>query len=72
MTIHINMKEKALIRKGEVVRPTCWDTLIPYVNYLEGRGHGQMAQQVLERVFKGERVITKMIENAQRHGCVEC
>ena len=68
--IHINHKEKALVdgNTGEIVRPHCWDTLIPYVNYLEGRAHGSYAQSILKQVMSGEKVISKMIEQAQKHG----
>ena len=66
--IHLNYKEKALVNSatGEIVRPGCWDTLAPYISYLETRSHSRMAQDVLEKVFVGEKFITKMIENAQK------
>lgn len=68
MTILINLKEKMLIdsETGDVVRPSCWETLIPYHSYLCGRNHAAMAQNVLRQVFSGERFITKMIDNYQR------
>lgn len=71
--IHVNEKEKALVdgNTGEVIRPTCWDTLVPYVSYLKSRGHQQMAQDVLKQVMDGERVITKMIACAQKHDLIK-
>ena len=67
--IHINAKERALVNSetGEVIRPSCYDTLVQYISYLEGRSHPRMAQDVLNRVFEGERVISKMVENSQKH-----
>lgn len=66
--ILINLKEKALVNSetGDVIRPTCWDSLVPYHAYLVGRGHPGPAQSMLEKVFAGEKVITKMIELAQK------
>lgn len=66
--IRINLKEKALVNSetGDIVRPTCWDTLIPYHSYLVGRGHPGPAQSILEKVFDGEKVISKMTENYQK------
>jgi hypothetical protein len=32
-----------------------------------GRGHKAAAQSLLEDVFRGEKVITKMIEKHQKH-----
>jgi len=68
--IHINQKEKALVdsETGMIVRPSCFDTLIQYHSYLIGRGHPVPAQSLLKQVFNGEKVITKMIENSQKHG----
>ena len=66
--ILINIKEKALVdsETGDIVRPTCWDSLIPYYSYLVNRSHPGPAQSMLEKVFAGEKVITKMIENHQK------
>lgn len=67
--IKINLKEKALINcdTAEVLRPHCWDSLIPYHSYLVGRRRFLAAASLLEEVFKGEKVISKMIENSQKH-----
>ncbi len=67
--IHINLKEKCLVNSenGDIVRPTCWDHLAPYHSMLCGRGHKAAAQSLLEDVFRGEKVITKMIEKHQKH-----
>lgn len=66
--ILINLKEKALVNSetGDIVRPTCWDSLIPYHSYLMSKGHPGPAQSMLEKVFTGEKVITKMIELSQK------
>ncbi len=68
--IHVNMTERALVdsKTGAVYRPQCWDALVVYYSYLCSKGHEAMAQQILERVCDGEKVITKMIENMQKHG----
>ena len=69
MTIHINIKEQVLVdgSNGEILRVSCWNDLAPYHAYLKSRGHHQSAQLLLDNVFKGEKVITKMVENAQKH-----
>lgn len=66
--IVINLKEKALVDTdtGDIVRPNCWDDLIPYVSYVKNRGHPQLAQSILEEVFKGEKIITKMVTASQK------
>lgn len=67
--IHINTKEKVLVdsETGEIIRPSCYDYLVQYHAYLRSRNHHSAAQAVLAEVFKGEKVITKMIENSQKH-----
>jgi hypothetical protein len=67
--IHINRKEKALVNSenGDIIRPTCWDDLLSYHHYLIGRDKSNAAQILLQRVFAGERVISKMVEQAQKH-----
>ncbi len=68
MTILVNQKERALIdsETGIIVRPACFDTLVPYHSYLVGRGHSTMANEVLKRVFDGEKFISKLIDNYQK------
>lgn len=67
--ILINNKEKALVDSltGDVFRPSCFDTLAMYYSYLEGKGHYYPAQRILHEVIKGEKFISKMIDNAQKH-----
>ena len=67
--ILINLKERALVDSvtGDIMRPSCWDSLIPYHSYLVCKNHPGPAQALLQRVFDGEKAITKMIENTQRH-----
>lgn len=71
--IHVNIKERALVNSetGEIVRPTCWDDLIAYHLYLISRKHGQAAQSILQEVFRGERVISKMITASQKRGLTQ-
>lgn len=68
--IHLNNKEKALVHSetGEIVRPRCYDDLSAYHSYLVGRKHYQAAQSMLQEVFKGEKVISKMIAASQKRG----
>lgn len=63
MTILIDTKNKALVelKTGEVVYPSCFDDLIAYHAYLVGGKHPKQACQALKDVFKGEKVISKMI-----------
>lgn len=66
--IKINMKERALVncKTAELCYPSCFDTLAVYHSYLIGRGRVEEADELLKKVFKGEKVISKMIENAQK------
>lgn len=68
--IHINQKEKALVdsETGQLLRPTCFMDLIAYHSYLIGKKKFAAAQGVLQDVFKGEMVISKMIANVRKHG----
>lgn len=70
MRILINEKEKALVDgdTGEIMRPNCWFDLIPYIRYVEGRGHPAKAQELLQAVFRGDKIITRMIEASQKRG----
>lgn len=69
MTILINEKEKALVNSedGDIVRPTCWDQLHGYYNYLKTSGKPAQAQTVLDDVYKGELVMTQMVDYYQRN-----
>jgi hypothetical protein len=66
--ILINVKEKALIhnKTGVIVRPTCFDTLMAHDSYLRGKKQCTEADELLLKVFKGEKVISKMIEESQK------
>jgi hypothetical protein len=65
--IKINHKEKALVncKTGEILHPSCFDDLSLLHNYMVQDGNASGADELLERVFKGEKVITNMIEEAQ-------
>ncbi len=65
--IHINLKEKALVRSkdGEVIRPSCWYDLISYHSYLIDTSEEKEAKELLKKVFKGEKVISDMIRKNQ-------
>ncbi len=66
MRILIDTKNKALVESntGEAVYPSCFDDLIAYHAYLVAGKHPKQACQVLKDVFKGEKVVSKMIEVA--------
>ena len=65
--IKINFEEKALVncKTAQILRPSCFDTLSVYHSYLQQKGLHEQADQLLKDVFKGEKVISKMIEKAQ-------
>ena len=64
MCILIDTKHKALVdsKTGKKVYPSCFDDLIAYHSYLLGSKHPKQACQALEDVFKGEKLISKMIK----------
>lgn len=66
--IKINLEEKALVntKSGKIVRPSCFDTLAAYHSYLLSSRKYEEADDILKKVFKGEKVISKMIERAQK------
>lgn len=66
--IKVNYKEKALVdcKTGGIVRPSCFDTLLAHDSYLRGKKHIEQADAILRKVFKGEKVISDMIEHAQK------
>ena len=70
--IKINETEKALIngKTGELFRPSCFDILVPYHSYLKGRGQHDKADELLREVFRGEKVISNMIDQTQKHNVV--
>jgi hypothetical protein len=62
----LNTKEKCIVStKGEIMRPSCIEDVISLHAYYLGCGEKDEAQHLLKRVFKGEKVITKMIQNMQ-------
>jgi hypothetical protein len=62
----LNTKEKCIVStKGEIMRPSCIDDVIALHAYYLGCGEKDDAQHLLRRVFKGEKVITKMIQGMQ-------
>lgn len=62
--IFVNLKEKCLVDSltGNIYRPECWETLSAYYAYLVEKGHSDYAQHILQKVIKGEKYISKMIE----------
>lgn len=68
--ILINEKEQALVDSttGNIMRPECFQTLVAYHSYVVSKGHNESAQRMLQEVFNGTKYISKMIENAQKHG----
>ena len=65
--IEINREGKGLVNTetGEIQRPDCFDTLVLYHAYLLTKGYQDRADEILRRVFKGEKVISDMIKQAQ-------
>ena len=68
MCILIDPKNKALIdsKTQTKVFPACFDDLVQYHAYLLTGKHPKMAQQCLKDVFKGERVITGIVEGVKQ------
>jgi len=66
--IHLNVKEKCLVCSitGEILRPECINDLIAYHAYLK-KDDELVAQSILQDVFNGEKVITKMIEHHHKN-----
>jgi hypothetical protein len=67
--IKINLEEKALVntKTAQILRPSCFDTLAVYHAYLISTNEHASADDLLKKVFKGEKVITDMINQAQLH-----
>lgn len=63
----INVKEQCLVdtKTGDIIRPSCWSDLAGLYSYLVGSGRQAQADEMIKEVFKGEKVITKMIESYQ-------
>ena len=61
---HINLKEQCLIdgKTGEILRPSCFSDLSALYSYMVSAGEQTQADEMIKEVFKGEKVITKMIE----------
>lgn len=68
MTYAINEEHKAIVsgKTGKMCYPSCFADLTLYHAYLTGKGQEDKAQNLLKEVFKGERVIAKMIKNLHR------
>jgi len=67
--IKINLEEKALVntKTAQILRPSCFDTLAVYHAYLIATREHHEADELLKKVFKGEKVISDMIAKAQLH-----
>lgn len=64
----LNIKELGVVNgdTGEIIRPSCISDLIQYHTYLVEKGHPTFAQNLLRDVFNGEKVISKMKNNAYK------
>lgn len=71
--IKVNHKEKALIdvKTGDIVRPSCFDTLMIHDSYLRSKKNHIEADSILKKVFKGEKIISDMIADAQKLNLVK-
>ena len=70
MTILINHVEKCLIntKTGDIIRNiSCWEDLVAYCTYLISKNREKEVQCILKRVFKGDKVISKMITDTRGH-----
>lgn len=68
MTYFINQKEKCIVnaKNGDIIRPSCFDDLVLYHNYLLSTSGEKHATQILKRVVQGEKVISDMIAYLQK------
>lgn len=68
MCVILNTKEKALVDSitGDILRPSCFDDLVAYHSYLIGIGKSKEAKTLLKDVFKGEKIISNMVEALQK------
>lgn len=51
---------------GESYHINCYEDLKPYYAYISGKRGHETAQKMLENVFKGEKVMSELIERTQR------
>lgn len=70
MTYVLDNETKSIVHTGtgERMSPTCFDDLRAYCAYISGKHHDKAVQGILRDVFKGEKVMTKLTQAAQRHG----
>jgi hypothetical protein len=68
-----NDNEKSITHEGsgKIIKPSCYDDLRAYTSYLLSRGHAKNINHVLDDVFKGEKIISKMIELNSKHNIKE-
>lgn len=65
----INEKERMIVNgdDGEVHRVgTCWPDLVIYHRYLISKRNSEEAQEMLMRIFEGEKYITNMVEASRK------
>jgi len=67
---HLDPAEKAVVKDttGEKMYPSCFDDLAIYYSYVCGTEGVAEGQKVLKAVFKGEKVISNLVEFARNHG----
>jgi hypothetical protein len=64
-----NDVEKSITKESnsDKIYPACYDDLRAYTAYLTSKGHFKTINHALADVFKGEKIISKMIELNQKH-----
>ena len=63
-----NDDEKSITKEttNEKISPSCYNDLRAYAGYLMTRGHLKVLNHALDDVFKGEKIISKMVELNQK------
>jgi hypothetical protein len=66
--IKINLEERALVhsKTAQILRPSCFDDLILLHSYYLSANEQENADELLKKVFKGEKVITNMVKKIQQ------
>lgn len=67
MTYFINEKCIINAKNGEIIRPSCFNDLVLYHNYVLDTDGEKAALQILKRVAQGEKVISDMVEYLQEY-----
>ncbi len=61
----LDHEKKAVVDQatGQSISPACWDDLVAYHAYLEGKGNADYAQEKLRDVLHGRLVMTELRSN---------